>query len=215
MKRALLISFGLASACLAGSLYVWPQVGEVVPTHWGIDGRPDGFGSRSLGLLLLPGLVVVITLIFAVLTRLDPRREHVERSSGALGWVLLSIVGLLAYMHALMLRAMLGDGALGSGALLFGVGVMLVVLGNALPKIRSNFWTGIRTPWTLSSERVWHRTHRLGGMTMAASGVLTIVAALALPASAAFVAMLLVTMLGSVVPIGMSYVYWKQEQPTV
>ena len=211
MKRALLVCMGLAAACLAASLYVWPRVGEVVPFHWGIDGRPDGFGPRALGLLFMPGLVVGITVLFAVLTRLDPRREHVERSSGALGGVLVGIVGLLAYVHALMLRAMLGDGTMWSGALLFGVGAMFVLLGNVLPKIRSNDWTGIRTPWTLESERVWHRTHRLGGITMAASGVATCVAALVLPGPAAFVVMIVATMLGALIPVAMSYVYWKQE----
>ena len=82
------------------------------------------------------------------------------------------------------------------------------------PKLRSNFWTGIRTPWTPSSERVWHRTHRLGGITMAASGIVIILAALALPSSTAWAAMVLATLLSSFVPVAMSYVYWKQERPS-
>ncbi len=214
MKRALWNCVGLAMVCLAGSLYAWPRVEEVVPIHWGSDGQPNGYGSRAVGLLLLPAIVLLQPIVMAAVTRLDPRREHVERSSMALGWTVVGISGLLTYVHLLIVRALLSDGTMPATALLVGTGAFFMLLGNVLPKIRSNSWTGIRTPWTLTSERVWHRTHRLGGILMAVSGMVIIAAALAWSAPAAFAVMMVGAMLSGLVPAAMSYVYWKQEPPT-
>jgi uncharacterized membrane protein len=85
-----------------------------------------------------------------------------------------------------------------------------VVLGNVMPRARPNWWFGIRTPWTLTNDRVWEKTHRLGGMTFVLAGLLLIVSAFLAPT--AMVGVLIAASLGaSLIPVIYSYFAWKQE----
>jgi uncharacterized membrane protein len=91
------------------------------------------------------------------------------------------------------------------------LGVFLIVIGNVMPRARSNWWFGVRTPWTLSSERVWARTHRVAGYLLICAGI-TMLGTAALPSSwtAAIAGVaVLVAALGSVV---YSYWTWRKEQ---
>jgi uncharacterized membrane protein len=92
--------------------------------------------------------------------------------------------------------------------MLAGVGVMFVVLGNYMPRIRSNWWMGIRTPWTLENEEVWRRTHRFGGRTFVAGGVVTIAASLLLGGRSAWVSLAAMVIAG-LSPVVYSYVVWR------
>jgi uncharacterized membrane protein len=94
---------------------------------------------------------------------------------------------------------------------MIGIGVLFMVLGNYLPRIRSNWWMGIRTPWTLESETVWRETHRLGGRTFVVSGAVATLASLLLqPPASVFVTMAALGV-GGLVPVVYSYVIWKRE----
>jgi uncharacterized membrane protein len=94
------------------------------------------------------------------------------------------------------------------------IGVLFVVLGNVMPRARSNWMFGIRTPWTLTNDRVWERTHRVGGMTFVGAGLLLIVSAFLRPT--AMVAVLITaSVLASVIPIAYSYFAWRQETSRV
>ena len=90
--------------------------------------------------------------------------------------------------------------------------VMFLLIGNYLPKVQSNFYMGIKTPWTLSSDEVWRKTHRLGGKLYAACGILILLSALLLPASASGV-ILLILVIGSTLVITLaSWLWWQKEQ---
>jgi uncharacterized membrane protein len=90
---------------------------------------------------------------------------------------------------------------------------VLVLIGNQLGKSRSMYMIGLRTPWTLASEDVWVRTHRLAGKLMATAGMAAIIAALIpLSPSQMMQAMLLVIIIAALVPIVYSYLLWRREQ---
>jgi len=92
-------------------------------------------------------------------------------------------------------------------ALLGGVGIFMALMGNVMGKVRRNFWLGIRTPWTLASERVWYATHRLAAKSMVATGLLAFLSVLAqLPVAVAIG----LVMAGVLVPAIWSLVYYKQ-----
>jgi uncharacterized membrane protein len=90
------------------------------------------------------------------------------------------------------------------------VGVLLIVVGNALPRVRPNWWFGIRTPWTLSNDRVWERTHRVSGYVFVALGVLAL-GALVLPIGITASAMGVIGLAAAVWSIGYSYYVYRQE----
>jgi uncharacterized membrane protein len=91
------------------------------------------------------------------------------------------------------------------------VGVLLLVLGNVLPRVRSNWWMGVRTPWTLSSERVWRSTHRLAGRTFVLGGLI-VLAGLLLPAAWRVYLVMIAITVSAVVPAFWSWIDWRREQ---
>ena len=181
-----------------------------MPIHWGADGRPDSFGGKALGLLLWPALIVLLPLLLAACFRLDPRRAHVRRSAGALGAVVVGVAVFLLLVHALVLRAALRSDARLDGSLLAVLlGGLFVLVGQALPKLRSNWVAGIRTPWTLSSERVWHLTHRLAGWTFTLAGLAVALLAWLTEGTVLFVLMMALLGAAALVPIVYSYVCYS------
>ena len=214
MKRTLLLCAVISAIALVGSAYAWPQLGPTVPIHWGVDGQPDGYAPKAMGLLLLPAIAMLSALLVAGLLALDPRKDHIAASMPALRTMTVGIAGFLGFVHALMLHAMLGDGQLPWRAMLVAMGALFVAIGSTLPTLRSNYFAGIRTPWTLQSERVWDRTHRTGGRAFAAAGVVVALAGLLLPPAGAIGVSIAALVVGTAVPAVLSYVYWKDERAT-
>jgi uncharacterized membrane protein len=140
-------------------------LGARVPVHWNAMGNPNGYGEALWAFLLIPGLTFLISVVFALLPAIEPRRRNLLRSGRAYLAVWVSFLLLLAFVQAALVLPATGVAQAEVMARLVpaAVGLLLAVIGNYLGKVRSNFFFGIRTPWTLSSERSWNRTHRLGG----------------------------------------------------
>ena len=184
-----------------------------LPTHWGLDGRADAFSDKWTALLLPPGLTAAVSLLFYFIPALEPRRQGLERSQGLYlwGWVALLFMGgvLQLALVALALRWAVHAYHL----IVAGLGVMLVLIGNQLGKSRSMYLIGLRTPWTLASEEVWIRTHRLAGKLMVGGGGAMIVAAmLPLPSGPLSTVMLAVIAVAAGVPAVYSYLLWRRER---
>ena len=126
--------------------------------------------------------------------------------------LLVSTTAFLAFVHLLVLWAALTDGTLSARAMYASMGALFVAIGSALPGLKSNYFAGIRTPWTLQSERVWDRTHRVAGRAFAATGVVVVLAGLLLPSAWALSLSLVALVVGTTVPIVLSYRYWKDER---
>ncbi len=200
-------------AMLAISAWAWGRVPDdaQVPIHWGLDGQPNGWAPKWVGLLLTPALGLVLGGVFLTIPRFDPRREHLVASTRA--WVAITGAAMLLLLavHALVIALVLGA-TIDLGRLLgVGIGLMFAVIGNFLGKTRSNWFMGIRTPWTLSSERSWTRTHRLGGRLFMAAGLLSIILGLVASAEVVFYALLPAIGIATLVPIVYSYFVWRDD----
>lgn len=214
MKRTLLLCALISAIALAGSAYAWPHLDPIMPMHWGAGGAPNGFAPRGVGVILLPAMAFLMPLLVAGILRLDPRQDHIDASMPALRTLSVAFSAFLAFVHALVLWAALHDGALPERALIVAMGALFVAFGSALPNLRSNWFAGIRTPWTLQSERVWERTHRIGGRAFAAAGVVVALAGLLLPSAWALGLSFVALVIGTFAPMVLSYVYWKDERAT-
>jgi len=213
MKKALLVNLVIALACVAVALLVRDRVPDPMPSHWSAGGRPDGFLPREIGLFLAPGLIVVLSLLVVGLLQLDPRREHVAASATGVAVILVSLALFLGGIHVLLLRAALRPGhRLEESALLVLLGLLFVALGAAMPRLRSNFFAGFRTPWTLSSERNWELTHRFGAWSMAAGGLLVIGVAAVLPPRARFPVVIGVLIVAALLPVLYSYLRYRRDR---
>jgi uncharacterized membrane protein len=198
----------LLAVALGATLLAWTHLPARVPLHWDAHGHVDGYGPRWMLLAIGPGAMLAEIALFAALPALSPKRYALEAFSATYLRIMLAAVALAGYITAVLLWVALTGDIDVSGALLGGVSVLVVVLGNLMGKVRRNFFIGIRTPWTLASERVWHATHRLAGKSMVAAGILSFAAALVggLAGIAAWIALVLA---GVMIPVAYSFVRYK------
>lgn len=173
-----IVAISLTLAALALSAALYSRLPEQVPIHWNIQGQVDDYGHKSWAAFLMPGMMAALLGLFALLPWLSPKRFEVQAFKSTYLFVMLLTIGLSGYLHALMLWAALGNDVDVGRAVVAGVCLFFVLLGNVLGKVRRNFYVGVRTPWTLASERVWNDTHRLAAWLFAGFGVVGFVLAL-------------------------------------
>jgi uncharacterized membrane protein len=153
---------------------LYPSLPADIPSHWGFAGNPDSWMPKEYGMWLLPGLTLVLAVLFPVLCYLDPKRENYRLFVRTWEVMQLSIIVMLAYIFAVQLYATLYPEAnvLVGRFIVFGVGLLFVVLGNFMGKIRQNFFVGLRTPWSLSDPQVWQKSQRFAGWAFVLGGFL-------------------------------------------
>jgi uncharacterized membrane protein len=169
---------GIAVATIAGFVLV-PPVGAL-PVHWNLAGEPDGYLPRELALLVPVAITALVWSIFLFVDRIASPQAR-EAGAYVVGVVLTALTALMLTVTTMMVLIGLGLATNMVQVLAVGVGILLLVLGNAMPKSRPNAFAGIRMPSTLRSEANWLATHRLGGWLTMAGGVALIVAALTVP----------------------------------
>ena len=201
----------IVAVAIIASAVVYPKLPATVPTHWDMLGRPNGWGSRLWGAWVIPIVMLLLWALMRVLPTIDPRGANYAKFGGAFEAIVISILLYMLGLHLIILRASLGYPVAMQRVLPIGVGILLVLIGNLLPRARPNWFIGIRTPWTLSSDRVWEKTHRVGGRAFVAGGLAIIIAALVMPQWAHYVlvSVVVVCSLGAVL---YSYIAWRREQ---
>jgi uncharacterized membrane protein len=200
----------IIAAAVIASAVVYPRLPESVPTHWDQSG-PNGWSSRFWGAWMIPVFLVALWAFMRVLPAIDPRGNNYAKFGGAFEGIIVSIMLFMFGMHIMDLRAALGYPVTMQRVLPIGIGVLFIVIGNLLPRARPNWFVGIRTPWTLSSDRVWEKTHRFGGHVFVAGGILIVLAALVM-AQWAHVVLVTVIVVCTATVLIYSYVEWKREQ---
>lgn len=150
----------------------WPLSPERVPVHWGLDGHPDGWGGRAMGLLMTPAVATVMYLVFCAAPLLDPGGANYARFAGAFVTLRFAVLAFMGALYGVTLAAIRGAELDMTRFILPLSGALLVVIGNLLGKLRPNWFMGVRTPWTLSSKLSWSRTHRAAGWVFVVGGLL-------------------------------------------
>lgn len=207
-RAALVVSTALVVAALGAGLFLSPQLADPMPSHWNAAGQVDGYTSRTVAVWLLPLVALGTALLLALLPSIDPLKANIARFRGTYNLVIVGLVAYLVYLHALTLAVGLGLRFNFTSAMMPALGLLFVGLGVLLRKAERNFFIGIRTPWTLSSDEVWARTHRLGAWTFGLAGV---VAALSgLLGDAAFGVAMGAILVGAFVPVVYSYVLYAR-----
>ena len=201
------ITLLLIVAALAASVVAYPRLPETIPTHWNIHGEADGYGHKAPFLLLMPIVMAGIVLLFRFLSWLSPRSFEVDSFRSTYLYLMVLTVGLLATLHGFMIYSAWSGEASPARFLVGSLFLFFALLGNVLGRVRRNFWIGVRTPWTLASERVWIDTHRVSARLFVGSGLLGFVAVAAgLPLPGAFAFLMLVCL----VPVLYSLVHYKR-----
>ncbi|MHB8776840.1 MAG: SdpI family protein [Anaerolineales bacterium] len=165
----------IALALLAGAL-LWNQLPAQMASHWNINDEVDGTMSRVWGVLLMPLITVGMFLLFLVIPNIDPLKANIAKFRPTFNLFIALIAAFMLYTHGLTLLWNLGYRNFKmSAAMLPFMGVLFIFIGYMLRQAKRNWFIGIRTPWTLSSDSVWDKTHQLGSILFMISGAFAIV----------------------------------------
>jgi len=192
----------------AGVLLAYPGLPSEIPTHWDMTGNIDDY-SPKWAILLLAALPVAIYLMMVFLPRIDPKRKSYDLHKRAyeIAKVFITLImSVLVWISILVSKGVDLDVGLIVSLM---VGVLFITLGNYMGQIRHNYFFGIRTPWTLSNEKVWKRTHRIGGYCFMGMGIFMIIANILRDHMPSWI-MLPIIILGAGIPIVYSYFEYKR-----
>jgi uncharacterized membrane protein len=143
--------------------FIWDKLPESVPTHWNAKGEIDDYSSRLFGTFLVPVMNIALYFLFLVLPKIDPRKKNYPLFGNAYWYIRLTIASFMMVMFFITINTAMGYLVLNPKIIIMLVLLLLAVLGNFMRTIRSNFFVGIRTPWTLDNPEVWKKTHEHSG----------------------------------------------------
>ncbi|MBN2454313.1 SdpI family protein [Candidatus Woesearchaeota archaeon] len=162
MKRTILAAVILIIAAFAISAYYYPQFPEQIASHWNSAGEVDGYMGKFWGLFLMPIITAALLLLFLIIPKIDPLRKNVEKFRAYFDNFILIIIGFMFYIHLLTIVWNSGTTFSMGKAMAPAMAVIFYYAGVLMGKAKRNWFIGIRTPWTLSSDEVWDKTHKLG-----------------------------------------------------
>ena len=177
-RNTLIITLLLIAAQAVFSIAVYNQLPVQMASHWGVNDQVNGTLARFWGAFLMPIISLCMLGLFLLIPGIDPHKANIAQFRGPFNLFIVLMTAFLTYVHGLTLAWNLGfTGFQMTTALLPAMGLLFIFLGYLLAKAKRNFFIGIRTPWTLSSDTVWDKTHALGSKLFIASGILTFIGA--------------------------------------
>lgn len=181
MKNPLGLSFKtevvpllLLLAAWALGYYLYQRFPDQVVSHWNFYGQPDRYSGKAGVAFGMPGLLAGMYLLFTFLPLVDPKIERYTQFARIYRMFRAGILLLLLWVFLAGGLYNLGYPIKVQYAVAWPVGLLLVFLGNYLGKVKPNWFLGIRTPWTLSSENVWNKSNRFGGRVLVLFGLMVI-----------------------------------------
>lgn len=208
VRGLLFVNLGIAAAMAAfgWSVAAGLEHAAELPIHWNAAGEADWFAPAAVALLWPAAGSLLLGGLFAAIPRLEPLQDRLEASAPLLRSVWIGTMLLMVYLQVMIAAPGLGWN-LGPDLLLVGLGALLVMIGDSLPKSRPSFFVGIRTPWTLSNTDNWIATHRLGGKIWMGAGCLMVISAF-MPFSPQLRIAALVALVSVAVAVPISYSWW-------
>ena len=206
-KREMLLTSLVCLLPLFAGAALYPRLPETMATHWDFSGNANGWSSRAATVFGLPLFILALHLVCFY----AESRETKKNRNPVLRTVLLWFCPAVSLLGgAVTLGTGLGYEMPISTVVPVFMGLLFLILGNYLPKIRQNRTMGIKLPWTLASEENWTRTHRVAGFTWVAAGLLMLLSALLRLHGPTVTVVLLALAVG--IPVLYSYLYYRRYE---
>lgn len=170
-KNTTIIVLTLIAIAVIAGLLLWNQLPDQMASHWNANDEVDGYISKFWGVFLMPLTTLGLFALLLVVPNIDPHKANIEQFRSTFNLFIVFIVIFLLYIHGLTVAWSLGyQNFKISSAMLPFLGILFIMIGFMLRKAKRNFFIGIRTPWTLSSDSVWDKTHQTGSVLFMLSG---------------------------------------------
>lgn len=205
-KTSMLIGLIAIGILFAVTAYLYPSLPDPMPSHWNAAGEVDGYMALPWGAYLLPLSAFGTWLLFLVTVYISPKGFRLDKFMPVVGILQLATTAFMIGISAIVLLTAQGHNIKMEYFIGPAMGLLFIILGNYMSKLRKNFFMGIKTPWTLASDEVWDRTHRLAGKTFVLGGVLLLFYPL-INATWYFIGVILIA---SLTPVVYSFVIYKQ-----
>lgn len=200
----------LIVAAVAVSVFYYPRLPASMPTHWGASGEANGYSSRLWGAWMLPLIMASVWLIMRAIPHIDPRKANYEKFSGMYDALVILILAFMLLMHIVILIAATGTPIRMDRIVLPSVGLFIAIMGLLIPRVHPNWFIGIRTPWTLTSDLSWERTHKIGGRLFVVLGILMAVSTFLVPDVAIWI-LVAAAIAMTIFLLAYSYQVWKED----
>lgn len=205
-RNTLILTSIITLLPIVAGLILWNKLPTEIATHFGANNAPGGFSSKGFAVFGMPFIILALHWLCTFVTTLDPKAKNItDKSMKLVLWICPAVsllMGGVTYSYALN-----NELRIGMIVILF-MGLLFIVIGNYLPKVKQNFSLGIKLPWTLDDEENWNKTHRLAGKLWVLCGVLVCLTAV-LENPVIFFAVLI---LGVIVPTVYSYRIYKSKK---
>lgn len=195
---------------LFSGIIAYPYINDDFASHWNSKGEVNGYMSKLWGVLLLPIIMIFTFLLFRFIPKIDPLKKNVESFKKEFDLFIIGILLFLMYVHILTIIYNLGYIFNLSKTIIPAFGLFFYLIGILLLKLKRNWFIGIKTPWTLSSDYVWQKTHKLGGLLFKVSGI--IIALSFFIYKAAYIVLLITVTLTVIITISYSYFVFKKSR---
>lgn len=189
---------------ILGAIY-YNKLPDTLPTHFDVSGTPDDFSSKAYALFGLPTIMLGVTILTYVFTNLDPKRKNQNEKIMSITYIFLAL--LTVVISVITVFYGLGKEINVTTIISVLISLLILLIGNYLPKTKRNYTVGIKVPWTLESDYVWNKTHQLAGKLWVIAGIIGIITSFINP-NIMFVAIMIVT----IIPIIYSYQIYKNQQ---
>lgn len=185
-------------------LMLWNKLPDTIVTHWGDDNQANGWSSKEMVVFGMPLLMLLFHLIAVCAIMADPKKQNISKKMmniviwliPVISWVVLLIVYVMALGKSMNIGLIVN----------ILVGVILIIIGNYLPKSRQNYTVGMKLPWALDDENNWNRTNRFSGYMFVICGIVFVINAFFL----SIIPIIFVVVAGLIVPVIYSYVIYRK-----
>ncbi|MFH0929375.1 MAG: DUF1648 domain-containing protein [Candidatus Aenigmatarchaeota archaeon] len=203
MRKVYILSLLIVLTSLMTSLYFYPIMPDELASHWNAQGEVDGYMSKFWGLFLMPIVSVALMTMFVIIPKIDPLKKNIKKFRSYFDIFALVTIVFMFYIYLLTIIWNLGIRFDMSQLIIPPIGLLLFCAGVLTEKSEMNWFIGIKTPWTLSDERVWKKTNKLGGKIFKVSGIIATISIL-IPVYSIFL-VLLPIIVGSIYLVLYSY----------
>ncbi|MEO0116374.1 MAG: SdpI family protein [candidate division WOR-3 bacterium] len=174
MRFRMVITLVIVLISFIIGLLSYPRMPEKMASHWNIRDEVDGYISRFWGILLMPLISLGLFFLSLIIPIIDPLRENIKKFLKYFDLFIIFLFIFLFYLYLLTLLWNLGARFPMSKMLIPGFSLLFFYCGVLVENAKRNWFIGIRTPWTLSNEFVWDKTHKIGGKLFKAVGIFTL-----------------------------------------
>ncbi|OCL26766.1 hypothetical protein U472_11745 [Orenia metallireducens] len=188
-------------------LWAYPQLPEQIPSHWNMRGEVDGYTAKPFGAFMNLLIGVAVYLGFYFLAKIDPLKDNYNRFNR--GYLLIrdTIITFFVILNLMPVLSGLGYIKDVSRSIFILFSLLMISMGNYMPTFKRNWFLGIKTPWTVSSEEVWNHTHRIGGKLFMLGGLLGLIESIFMDSTYLFLIGVIGASLGSTI-----YSYWLYKK---